>query len=283
MVGKNMSNTNPNPLAKHFRQPSIYIKLPSGGAFNDESQLTMPENGELPIYPMTALDEITYRTADALFNGSAIASVIESCVPAYKDAWQTSTLDLDTLLIAMRIASYGHEMEFTSKCPKCEEENNFAIDLRDIMERIKSPDFSQPVVAGDVEIHFRPLTYKEQNENNAAQFQDQKMLETLPTAEIPESEKLELLQQAFTNISHLTLSAISQSISMIKAGDDLVVDKDHIEEYIRNCESKAFDKIRKKIEDIKQTGAVEPLHITCADCKHEYDTPFTMNVANFFV
>ena len=278
-----MSNTNPNPLAKHFRQPSIYIKLPSEGAFNDEDSLTVPVNGEVPVYPMTAMDEITYRTADALFNGAAIANVIKSCVPAYKDPWQTSTLDLDVLLIAIRIASYGHEMEFISKCPKCEEENNFAIDLRDIMERIKSPDFSKPATLGDVEIHFRPLTYKEQNENNAAQFSDQRMLETLPSADIPEEQKLEMLQQAFQNISDLTLSAIADSISMIKAGDDIVVDKEHIEEYIRNCDNKSFVKIRTQIEEIKKAAEIDPLHITCNDCKHEYNTPFTMNVANFFV
>jgi len=90
------------------------------------------------------------------------------------------------------------------------------------------------------------------------------------------------LQQAFHNISDLTLAAIAESISMIKAGDDIVVDKDHIEEYIRNCDNKAFAKIRNQIESIKKDAEIAPLHIACDDCKHEYDTPFTMNVANFF-
>jgi len=277
-----MLNNNPNPLAKHFRQPAIYIKLPSDGAFYDEDIVEMPENGEIPIYPMTALDEISYRTADALFNGAAIASVVKSCIPAFKDAWKVSTLDLDTLLIAIRIASYGHEMEFTSKCPKCSETNEFGIDLRNIMDRIKTPDFSTPVSAGDIEIHFKPLNYKEQNSNNMLQFQDQKMLEALPDADIDEAEKLRLLTEAFQSLSELTVNAISDSISMIKAGDDIVVDKVHITEYIKNCEAKVFSKVRKKIEDIKKIGAIDPLKITCNDCKHEYETPFTMNVANFF-
>ena len=277
-----MPSNNPNPLAKHFRQPAIYIKLPSDGAFYDEDILEMPENGEIPIYPMTALDEISYRTADALFNGAAIANVVKSCIPAFKDPWQVSTLDLDTLLIAIRIASYGHEMEFTSKCPKCSETNEFGIDLRSIMDRIKTPDFSQPVTAGDIEIHFKPLTYKEQNSNNMLQFQDQKMLEALPNADIDEAEKLRLLNEAFQSLSEITLTAIADSISMIKAGDDIVVNKEHITEYIKNCEAKVFSKVRKKIEEFKKLGDIEPLQITCNDCKHEYTTPFTMNVANFF-
>ena len=162
-----------NPLAKHFRQPSIYIKLPSEGVWYDDSVITLPENGEIPVYPMTALDEITYRTADALFNGEAVVTVIKSCIPLFKDASRISTQDLDTVLIAIRLATYGHEMEFTSRCPECEEQNDLALDLREIMERIRKADFTKPVVFGDVEIHFKPLTFKEQNDNNTAQFEDQ--------------------------------------------------------------------------------------------------------------
>ena len=223
-----MNENNANPLAKHFRQPAIYIKLPSGGAWNNEETLQNTENGELPVYPMTALDEIAYRTADALFNGSAVADVIKSCMPNVIDPWQISSADLDTILVAIRIASYGHDMDFTSKCPKCEESNDFSIDLREIMEKIKMPDFSEPVSIGDITIYFKPLTYKDQNDNNTAQFQDQKMLEALPTSDMPEEEKIAALQQAFNNISVLTLNAIADSISMIKTGDDVVVDKDHI-------------------------------------------------------
>ena len=144
------------------------------------------------------------------------------------------------------------------------------------------PDYSDPVRMGDMEIHFKPLTYKEQNENNTAQFEDQKMMETLPTTDMPEDEKLKLLQDAFQNISFLTLTAIADSISMIKSGDEVVVDKKHIEEYIQNCDSVSFEKIRKKIQDIKESSEIKPMKITCNDCKHEYETPFTMNVANFF-
>tara|TARA_R110000744_G_C19009928_1_gene522864 strand:- start:149 stop:604 length:456 start_codon:yes stop_codon:yes gene_type:complete len=150
------------------------------------------------------------------------------------------------------------------------------------MDKIKMPDFSEPVIIGDITVYFKPLTYKDQNDNNTAQFQDQKMLEALPTSDMPEEEKIAALQQAFNNISLLTLNAIADSISMMKTGDDVVVDKDHIKEYLQNCNNKSFDKIRKKIEKVKLEGEMSPLQIVCNDCKHEYTTPFTLNVANFF-
>ena len=67
-----------NPLASWYRQPKIYVKLPSGGNYYPEGAIDLPDNKEIPIYPMTAIDEITSKTPDALFNGIAITEIIKS-------------------------------------------------------------------------------------------------------------------------------------------------------------------------------------------------------------
>jgi hypothetical protein len=76
-----------NPLRKYFRQPAIHLRLPSGGKFYPDGVVDLPPNGEIPIYPMTAVDEIITRTPDALFNGSAVPDILKSCVPNIKDPW----------------------------------------------------------------------------------------------------------------------------------------------------------------------------------------------------
>jgi hypothetical protein len=130
-----------NPLSQYFRQPSIYIKLPSRGQNYPAGTLIMPANGELPVYPMTAIDEITYRTPDALFNGQATINVIQSCVPNIKDAWAIPSIDLDTILIAIRIASYGHDMEFATTCPACQDTSERTVDLRTMLDSLHAPDY----------------------------------------------------------------------------------------------------------------------------------------------
>jgi hypothetical protein len=112
-----------NPLRHFFRQPAIYLRLPSDGNFWPEGDLAMPQNRELPVLPMTAIDEITYRTPDALFNGQAVISVIESCIPNIKNAWSAPGLDVNAILIAIRIASYGHNMCISTTCTKCQNED----------------------------------------------------------------------------------------------------------------------------------------------------------------
>ena len=49
---------NANPLSKYYRQPQIYIKLPSEGKWYGSDVFTPTENGEIPVLPMTAKDEL---------------------------------------------------------------------------------------------------------------------------------------------------------------------------------------------------------------------------------
>ena len=102
-----------NPLKKHFRKPEIFISLPSGGRWWSEGSLSLPATGEIPILSMTATDELYLMTPDALANGEAIVSLVESCAPNVRDAWQTPSVDLESLLVAIRIASVGEDRKST--------------------------------------------------------------------------------------------------------------------------------------------------------------------------
>ena len=275
-----MSN---NPLSEFFRIPSIYLKLPSNGEFYPEGTLDMPTNNELPVYPMTAIDEITYRTPDALYNGSAVINVIESCVPSIKDAWSIPGIDIDAILAAMRIASYGHEMEISTTCPKCEESVSYGIDMRNILEQMQTVDYDTSVSVGDLEIFFKPLNYKQINDSNVVQFEEQKLINVIEDADMSEEDKLSRLSEAFNTMTKLTIDSIAQSINYIKTPETLVDNNEHINEFLNNCERSVYTKIRDRILDIKKQTELKPLNIKCNECEHEYEQPFTLDMSNFFV
>jgi hypothetical protein len=279
MVRKIMQN---NPLRKYFRQPAIYIKLPSNGNFYEPGTLDMPPNRELPVFPMTAMDEITYRTADALFNGTAIVSVIQSCVPNIRDAWKIPATDIDAILIAIRIASFGHEMDFESDCPYCQHENSFGLDLRLVMEQIQVGNYSESIKQGDIEIFLKPLTYDQINANSLAQYEDQKLIEMLPTADLSEEEKMRRINEAFLKLSRMTIDAIAHSIGLVRAGNENVVETEFIREFMNNCDRDLFNRVRDRIIELRDAAELKPLKIQCQGCQKEYETPFTLNVTNFF-
>ena len=198
----------PNPLSQYFRQPSIYIKLPSRGQNYPAGTLNMPANGELPVYPMTAIDEITYRTPDALFNGQATVNVIQSCVPNIRDAWAVPSIDLDTILIAIRIASYGHNMDFDSTCPHCRAEHTYTMDLRAMMDSVRCPDYDQPYETAGLKILFRPQAYYDVNRTNKTSFELTKMqqaLDALTDQADPEGlAKMSAISTGIQKVSELT-------------------------------------------------------------------------------
>ena len=272
-----------NPLSNYFRRPSIYITLPSKGKFYPNGALEMTENKELPVYPMTAVDEITYRTPDALFNGTSIIEVIQSCMPSIKDAWAIPSIDLDTILSAIRIATYGHTLEIGTTCPKCEEEAEYGVDLRKIIEQLDITEYDSLIKVGDLEIYIKPLSYKDINESSLVQFEEQKIASVLEDADMSEKEKLKLLSVTFKKISEVTIATIVKSIEYIKTPETMVSDSEQINEFLHNCERSVFETIKNKVLTLRSNSELKPLHIKCNECNHEYEQPFTLDMSNFFV
>lgn len=271
-----------NPLRQYFRQPVLYIQLPSHGRFWPESCLSMPPNNELPVLPMTALDEISYRTPDALFNGDAMITVIQSCMPNIKNAWKMPVVDLNTVLTAIRIASHGNEIELTAKCPNCETENTYTVDLRGVLAQLQAPDFDATIKHGDIEVFFKPMSYEDQNAINLAQFEQQRILQQLPTLDVSEEERTQRLNDALVAITKVTLTAVTFSINSIKTPQALVVEPAFITEFLQNCGGKLFSQIRDHAVTLRAADDLKPIAIDCPECQHHYEQAFVLDTALFF-
>ena len=271
-----------NPLSQYFRQPSIYIRLPSAGQNYPQGTLDMPQNGELPVYPMTAIDEITYRTPDALFNGQATVNVIQSCIPNIRDAWAVPSIDLDTILIAIRIASYGHDMEFGTTCPACKDVSERTADLRVMLESMRAPDYSATVQQGDLEIYFKPLSYKMLNDNSKLQFEQQRLLQAIPDTSVTEDEKLAELNRAFRQLTDITIRSLTNSITTIRTPQAIVTEEKYIEEFLKNCNRDLFNRIRDHIMELREQSELQPLKLECPACKNQYEQMLTLDMSSFF-
>jgi len=275
-----------NPLQKYFRQPAIYVQLPSGGKGYPPGTLDMPANGEIPIYPMTAMDEIIMRTPDALFNGVSNIKLFKSCVPNIIDPWAIPNTDIDLLLTSIRIASYGHEMDMTVKCPHCEEDQEYALDLRQVVDSIKSPDYNKSLNVDELEIYFKPLSYKSINDTARAQFENNRLLSVTSDTnnEMTEEQRLNALGLALEEITKLSNQNLASSITAIKTPETVVEDQEHIKDFLNNASKKVYDAIRDHLLAIRDATTMKPLHIKCTneECGKEFDTPYTLDQSNFF-
>lgn len=271
-----------NPLFKHFRQPSVYLDLPSMGRFWNETDLDIPPSGQIPVYPMTVKDEITFKTPDALMNGSGVVEVIHSCCPNIKNAWATPTSDIDAILIAIRIASYGNNMDIMSVCPHCGEENENTVDLRILLDSLVTADYSPTVING-LTFNFKPQTFKTMNEANLITFEQEKLIRAINSSELTEEQKLTEFNKIFPTLTDMNVMTIVNCIQSITTEDDVeVTELKLIKEFIYNCDRMLFNQIKEHLEEIAQSQKIKPLTINCSSCTKEYSTDLTFEQSNFF-
>lgn len=273
---------NRNPLQQYFRQPAIYLRLPSNGQGWKQGALDMPQNGELPVFPMTAVDEITYRTPDALFSGQAVVDVIQSCIPAVKNAWHVPSVDLTAILVAIRIASYGQKLDLQTTCPSCKTESEFALDLNSVLAQLAIPDYSKPLRLGDLEITFKSLDYEQQNRINLDQFEYQRLIRAVPESDATDDQKLQQMNQIMKSITELTVKTLAISIYSVKTPSSLVSDTNHIIEFMQNCDRQMFEKIKDHVVELRQISELKPLDLVCPECKHAYQQTLNLDTASFF-
>lgn len=271
-----------NPLKQYFRRPALYLTLPSKGQFYPEGSIDMPENGELAVYPMTAIDEITSKTPDALFNGSAIVEIIKSCIPAIKDPWKMPNTDMDAVLIAIRSATNGSELEIKSTCPNCENEGSYGINLSGLLQSIKPVDYDSSFPIGDLVIKFKPISYNESNKLNLAQFEAQREISNMQEIQddtVRNTKSGEIMKK----LSNLNMNLISSTIESISIPGETVTDTKFIHEFLSSCDRNTFEKIRETMINIRADSNIKPQKIQCVNCSHEYTQTLTLNVTDFFV
>jgi hypothetical protein len=232
---------------------------------------------------MTARDEITIRTPDALLNGQGVVDVIESCMPNIKDAWKMPSVDVDYVLLNIRIASYGNNMEFDSNCPKCEEENNFQLDLSGITGSIICPDYSTPLEIDNLKITLRPQPYFEVNRVSQIEFTEQQLMRTIADSTITDEEKKAKSDAYLNKLIDLNVEiSVNSTQSIVTEDGTVVTDSNFIKEFYNMADYKVLRTIQKRLADINSSAAIKPIHATCTSCANEYDVPLTFDYANFF-
>jgi hypothetical protein len=278
-----------NPLTNFMRQPKIYIKLPSQGNFWSSNSISIPETGEFPVYSMTARDELLFKTPDALMNGQAVVDVIQSCMPNIKNAWDCPTIDIDTILIAIRLATYGEKMPFTHKVPKLDEEVEYELDLRILLDQQQNNIWiNQIAVSPDLVIFVKPLTYKHMTQINLKSFETNRILNVVNDESVSDEKKLEIFGSSFANLTKISVSLVSDSVYKVVASGTEVSDPKFINEFINNVDKEVFEIINNHLKSLKEHNDLKPLEFNTSEEQQAngapvtYTVPINFNDSDFF-
>ena len=278
-----------NPLAMFMRQPKIYIRLPSNGEYWPAGSFVPSETGEYPVFSMTAQDEMLLKIPDALMSGQAVVDVIQHCMPNIKNAWERPSIDMDVILIAIRLATYGEMMKTPIKIG--EAEMDYVVDLRTVMDSLQQRITWVPYISvnEDLTLFVRPVNYKQLSQAAVQSFETQKIIQMVNDDNMSEEEKIKIFKDSFSKLTTITIGTIGSTIYKIDSSNGSTDNPDFIKEFIDNVDKGVFDKIQKHLEELKENNSVKPIIVNVTDEMREngitndtIEIPLTFDASNFF-
>ncbi len=281
---------NTNPLQKYYRQPAIYIKLPSQGKYYDRNTFVPTETGEVPILPMTAKDELTFKTPDAMINGQATVDVIKSCVPNLLDPWKMVNYDTDAILLAIRIATFGETMDIKFTTPITSESQSSTVNLPALLEDLgKIQIKDESITAKGFKVTMQPLDYKTLTKIQIARFEQQKMYGTITASTLTEEQKQSAFAKSFDTLNAVNFSLLLDSIKQIVTPEgQTVTDRQQIIEFCNNADTKTITEIQDKLSELRVQAQIPALKIKATEEQIKkgvpatYEVPITFDNSNFF-
>lgn len=275
---------NDSPLKRYKRQPKLSIDLPTQGKFWKEGSCSHFK--ELEVYSMTAADEISTKTPDTLFSGQTTANIIKNCVPGIKDPWEMPVLDLTTVLSAIRMASYGEEYTMASACPKCREENQYSINLQNVIESFTTKEWQDTVYVDDLTFYLKPMSYKEMTELQKSNFVIQRQIVQQILKMEDGEEKDVKLKEAYTSMAGIRAKIVIGHVTGIEIEDTTVTNRKEIEDFLINDGEKSFyNAVSEVVVRNSNNWAIPPMRVKCSneECNHEWDFAIDLDYSNFFV
>lgn len=266
-----------NPLLTVLkaRLPGETFRLPSQGLFYTHGELSDDVvNGEVHVFPLTALDEILLKTPDKLLSGKAITEVFSHCIPQIKQPLQLLSKDVDYLLMCLRLITYGEniEMSYNHKClgeDGCDStEHQYSVAARPILAKAKQIDPTtitstfELVLPSEQRIKMRPPLYGDVLALYLSNFE----LKNLDS-----DERFYESQRQLVNV-------ISSAIYSV----DNVTNPEFIKEWVAQLPAGWMTLIGQSTQKVGDWGIETDFTTTCKDCGKNITISIPLNPISFF-
>lgn len=267
--------SNSNPLQGFFRKAKLQLQLPSNGQWYPKDSLVTNETGQVDVFSMTASDDIKFKSSETNFNGSSTYDLIKSCVPGIKNPEAMPSIDLDTVLLAIRQASYGNDFGLTVDVPGTSLKRKIKLKINELLEENASRDqwdetliITNSSTGDELTVIVKP--------NNLASFfamtkslvkQNQTVLKLAQNNDVADEDKLDALGVTIRDLGDLKIKLIIDSITSVSIGNQSFNKTSDIENLIRNIDVDYFNAIENHIT--KQRKKYDFKTITCISTSEE--------------
>jgi hypothetical protein len=278
----------PNPLAQYYRKPGTYIELPSGGRFYNITP-KLSDTNELAVYPMTAKDELALKNPDALLNGEALKQVIASVCPDIRDVAEIPAPDIDAILVAMRMTSYGDDMELDVNhgCEASDgKSQRVTVGLGSVLSTSRSipKELGTVTLANGVVVRLKPYTLEAQSRLLRVQFNTMRSLQGAEANENSTIEqKADIANRGYDQLVVLSQDILASSIISVTLPEGVeVTNYNHIHDWVKNLDRASNERLDEEIKAFGKYGITRTLEVTCDHCKNKFTTDMLFDPTSFF-
>ena len=281
---------NENPLKQYYRQPALYLKLPTLGMWYDPSDVKLTDEKEVAIYGLSAIDDIMLNTPDAMLNGQALENVVKNCVPSVSSVKHLLVPDLEAIFLGMKIATNSGKYEIERKCPKCGTENNFEVNCNSLLDTMSYIEDSDTVLEFDRDliVKVKPYSFEMRQLFMQHQFEEDRVLKAIDNknTNIDDLEKAHILAESVKKLANITFKLVSLSIVSIHLikQNVTVTDQTQIAEWLVNIGKNQADAVIKAVNALNVVGPNRTVNPICTnpECNHTWSENLNFDPVSFF-
>lgn len=286
--------------------PPLEIGIPTKGIFYPPGIL---QEGLDPMHiqvrTLGMMDEFKYRDPFMLVTGKAIEHLISHlCGDQIIKPEALCEIDVETILIAARIASYGPNLKMKHICGQkfkdaetgeesiCNQENTIAVDLNEHILRYEpltnEEQFEMVLPRVGQTVYLKPVTYQTTAELTRAVMQNRRRAETIDMGDINMAmrpEDFATYEEIFNLSYDIQIKAILDCIWAVKTRSGVLVeDPTQIGAWIFELPKTDSDEISKRISEITDGfRKLSLMRYQCARCKQDNEFHLQMNPEILFL
>lgn len=306
-----------NPLLDELSTslPGVTVALPSQGRFYEPGVLAEGTDvNEVEVGTLSMVDELKYRDPFLLASGRAMRDMVRRICPAVLDPDKLCDIDMEAIILAARIASYGEEMEVEVTCsnpatveeldpdtqeptgktfPVCEHQDKYTADLISLMQKYAPlenlDEYDFVLKPWGQKIAFKPMSHE--MSLHVTKMMMQRNKEIAEFEGINDDDALfndgamDAYVRAMTTTVEMTVDLLVDTIHMVTAASGAVItDKGMIHEWILRLPREKVEEINIAANKlIEHTRSMSKFTYVCPACGHEQDVPLVLDADKLFL
>lgn len=298
-----MSNkTETNPLLEDINNyPSITVTLPTRGLFYDEGMFE-PDTStdEIEVHPFSMWEEVHFSNPFTIMSGKATRKLVETVAPTILNPDGLCSYDVDMLVLAGRLASYGKELEVELVCgnpdedaietevevngekkkkkSRCQHKSKMKLDVQNVMNTypiINDEDLVnwQVELPSGQTVLLQPALHKDVLETMKVGVNQHKIMEALKRFEdMDEAKRMELNDATIENYKTVKVALLVSGIRAVQLADKsrTIKDRKMIVEWLSKMNPSWVDMIHDKLEELAAPyGTPGEVSYVCDQCGFE--------------